>query len=124
MPRTHGYAPVGERCVGKHDGHRQRAYQCHRCVVSFLLTHSDVIYANGQRRCIFCLAFARFTAQTTSKLGYRHGQCPLSQTCRLPASHRTTGASAGVSTPLLADLNPIEHKWVQANALRRQKMFY
>ena len=24
MPRTHSYAPVGERCVGKHDGHRQR----------------------------------------------------------------------------------------------------
>ncbi len=21
MPRTHGYAPVGERCVGKHDWH-------------------------------------------------------------------------------------------------------
>ena len=21
MPRTHGYAPMGERCVGKHDRH-------------------------------------------------------------------------------------------------------
>ena len=84
MPRTHGYAPVGERCVGKHDGHRQRRTN----VIGALL-------ASFHKRADF------------QPLIEQHGHL------------------LEFLPPYSPDLNPIEHKWAQAKALRRQKkMFY
>ena len=79
MPRTHGYAPVGERCVGKHDW-----------------------YAKWRTNVIGAL------------LASFHKRADFQQ-----------GHLLEFPPPYSPDLNPIEHKWAQAKALRRQKkMFY
>ena len=54
MPRTHGYSPRGERCMGVHDGHKQERMNALGAILNGLLftgtlmtgtVNTDVFYA-------------------------------------------------------------------------------
>jgi transposase len=71
-PRTHGYAPIGKRCVGKYNWHAKgRTNVIAALLASF--ADGDSIHWLCQRRCVFCLAFARFVTQTTATQHHCHG---------------------------------------------------
>jgi len=120
MPRTHGYAPAGQRCQGTHDWHaRGRTNVIGALMGGCLLTAA-----------LFSLTInaAVFTAWVRQDLLPK-----LPQACvvvmdnatfhkRQDTQHAITSASHTLEylPSYSPDLNPIEHKWAQAKALRRK----
>ena len=120
MPRTHGYAPVGERCFGKHDWHAKgRTNVIGALLGTYLLTvclfsgsvNADVFLAwitqdllpKIPEKCVIVMDNASF-----------HKREDIEQAI-LNAGHRLEYLPA-----YSPELNPIEHKWAQAKAIRRR----
>jgi transposase len=120
MPRIHGYAPVGERCSGIHDRHAGgRTNAVGALHGSGLLTvslfdgsiNSDVFNAWIKQDLLPKLPENSVVVMDNASFHKRQ-------------DIREAITSAGHLIEYLPvyspDLNPIEHKWAQAKALRRK----
>lgn len=120
MPRTHGYTLVGERCFGKHDWHAKgRTNVIGALLGACLLTvglfsgsvNADVFLAwitqdllpKVPEKCVMVMDNASF-----------HKRDDIEQAI-LNAGHILEYLPA-----YSPQLNPIEHKWAQAKAIRRR----
>jgi transposase len=120
MPRTHGYAPVGKRCFGKHDWHAKgRTNVIGALLGASLLTaclfsgpiNADVFLAwveqdllpKAPEECVIVMDNASF-----------HKRDDIEQAI-LDAGHILEYLPA-----YSPELNPIEHKWAQAKSIRRR----
>lgn len=121
MPRTHGYAPVGERCVGKHDWHAKgRTNVIGALLASCLLTatlftgtiNADVFSAWLSQDLLPKLPTNSVIVMDNASFHKRADFQHLIE---------QQGHLLEFLPPYSPDLNPIEHKWAQAKALRRQK---
>jgi transposase len=116
MPRTHGYAPVGKRCRGKHDWHANgRTNVIGALLASCLLTAT--LFTGTVNADVF---FAWLSQDLLPKLRINS---VIVMDKRDDARQLIEQAGHSLEfLPLYSpDLNPIEHKWAQAKALRRKK---
>lgn len=120
MPRTHGYAPIGQRCVGTQDWHAKgRTNAIGALIGKVMLTislfksniNADIFTAwidqdllpKLPKNSVIVMDNATFhKRQDTQMLIKKAGHILL----YLP--------------PYSPDLNPIEQKWAQAKALRKR----
>lgn len=119
MPRTHGYAPKGQRCIGIKDWHaRGRTNVIGALVGTTLLTtclfqcniDSDVFHAwltqdllpKLPPGAVIVMDNATFHKRQDTKEAIKNANLTLEY---LPSYS--------------PDFNPIEHKWAQAKAIRR-----
>jgi transposase len=121
MPRKHGYAPVGKRCVGKQNWHaRGRLKVVGALLVSCLLTvslFSGSINAN---------TFSAWVAQDLLPQLPPHSVVVMDNAAfHKRADIQQLLKQAGHLLEYLPayspQLNPIERKWAQAKAIRKQK---
>jgi len=121
MPRTHGYAPIGERCFGKHDWHaRGRTNVIGALLASTLLTvtlftgtiNADVFFAWLSQDLLPKLPPNSVIVMDNAAFHKRADSQQLIE---------QAGHLVEFLPPYSPDLNPIEHKWAQSKALRRQK---
>ncbi|MCP4208768.1 MAG: transposase [Shimia sp.] len=120
MPRTHGYAPKGQRCHGSHDWHARG-----RTNVIGALIGSTLITA-----CLFQCNIDSdvFQAWLTTDLIPK-----LPPGCVLVMDNATFHKRSDTAKAIMQanhtlqfmpsyspDLNPIEHKWAQAKSVRRK----
>ena len=120
MPRTRGYAAKGERCYGVHDWHAKgRTNAIGAIAHSVFLTlglfestiNSDIFYAwltqdllpKVPAGAVIVMDNASFHKRQDMVTAINHAGCVLEF---LP--------------PYSPDLNPIEHKWAQAKAIRKK----
>ena len=120
MPRTHGYAPIGQRCYGTHDWNAKGRTNAIGaiCEMSLLTVslfdttiNADVFYAwtcqdllpKLPPKSVIVLDNATFHKRNDIQHAFEQAEHTLEY---LP-----------VYSP---DLNPIEHKWAQAKAIRRR----
>jgi transposase len=120
MPRGYGYAPVGKRCFGKRNwGARGRTNVIGALLASCLLTvalfkgsiNANVFYAWVAQdllprlppHCVIVIDNAAFHKRADIRLLFQDA-----------------GHTLLFLPPYSPDLNPIEHKWAQAKALRKQ----
>jgi transposase len=120
MPRTHGYAPIGQRCVGVCDWHaRGRVNVIGALIGKQLATvalfettiDTDVFYAWTTQALLPHLPPASVIIMDNATFHKRHDI----QDKILEAGHTLEYLPA-----YSPDLNPIEHKWAQAKAIRKQ----
>ena len=120
MPRTHGYAPAGQRCYGVQDWHaRGRTNAIGALIGKALLTvglfnanvNADVFTAWLQQDLIPKLPDNAVLVMDNATFHKRNDT--------LQAIQRA-GHTALFLPPYSPDLNPIEQKWAQAKALRRK----
>ncbi|CAK0773077.1 transposase [Gammaproteobacteria bacterium] len=121
MPRQEGYAPIGNRCIGKIDWNAKgRTNVVGALFKSALLTasliegsvNSDVFAAwikqdllpKLPEKCVLVLDNASF-----------HKRSDIRQAVK------DSGHILEYLPPYSPDLNPIEHKWAQLKAIRRKK---
>jgi len=121
MPRTHGYAPIGERCFGKHDWHaRGRTNVIGALLASTLL--SVTLFTGTINADVF---FAWLSQDLLPKLPPNSVIVMDNAAFHKRADSQQLIEQAGhlveFLPPYSPDLNPIEHKWAQSKALRRQK---
>lgn len=120
MPRTHGYAPRGQRCFGTHNWHaRGRVNALGALLRGVLLTVS--LTTSNVDTDIFNLWLE---GDLLPKLP--PGSVVVLDNAsfhRHPDTAITTQAAGHVLEylpPYSPDLNPIEQKWAQAKAIRRK----
>ena len=120
MPRTHGYSAKGKRCYGIHNWNAKGRTNVIGAIMNFtFLTlgmfestiNSDVFYAwltqdllpKVPMSCVIVMDNASFHKRQDMIKTINDHDCTLEF---LP--------------PYSPDLNPIEHKWAQAKAIRKQ----
>ena len=120
MPRTHGYAPVGKRCFGVHDWQAKgRVNAIGALLGASLLTvglfeanvNADIFTAWVKRDLLPKLPPACVLVMDNAAFHKRADTQELIS---------TTGHTLEFLPPYSPDLNPIEHKWAQAKAIRRK----
>ena len=119
MPRTHGYALKGERCYGTHDwGARGRTNAIGALLGKQLLTVS--LFEHN----IDTVTFTSWVKQDLIPKLPKDSVIVLDNaTCHknkdMQDYIRNAGFILEYLPPYSPDLNPIEHKWAQAKAIRK-----
>jgi hypothetical protein len=120
MPRTHGYSVKGKRCFGKHDWHAKGRVNVIGAIVDNQLL-SICLFETTIDSDVF---FAWLTQDLILKLPEESVVVMDNATFHKRADMREALETAGHTLlylpPYSPDLNPIEHKWAQAKAIRRQ----
>jgi transposase len=121
MPRTHGYAPIGKQCIGKHDWHAKgRINVIGALLASCLLTatlftrsvNADVFLAWLSQDLLPKLPANSVIVMDNASFHKRHDCLRLI---------KDAGHLLEFLPPYSPDLNPNEHKWAQAKSIRRRK---
>ena len=121
MPRTHGYAPIGKRCIGKQDWHAKgRINVIGALLASCLLTatlftgsvNADVFFAWLEQDLLPKLPPNSVIVMDNATFHKRNDCLQLIE----QAGHRLE-----FLPPYSPDLNPIEHKWAHAKSIRRRQ---
>ena len=120
MPRTHGYAVKGRRCFGTHAwGERGRTNVIGALLAGVLLSpllcdfniNSDIFHAWISDELIPNLPPGAVVVMDNASF---HKRCDTQQAIS------AAGQILEYLPPYSPDLNPIEHKWAQAKAIRRK----
>ena len=120
MPRRYGYAPIGQRCVGKQDWHAKgRTNVIGALQGSHLLTvelfhgniNADVFYSWVTQALLPELPVACVIVMDNASFHKR---------VDIQRAIRESGHVLEYLPAYSPDLNPIEHKWAQSKALRKQ----
>ena len=119
MPRTHGYALIGERCFGKQNWHAKgRTNVIGALLASCLLTVS--LFTGSINANVF---FAWVEQDLLPKLPSNCVVVMDNAAFHKRSDIETAITSAAHTLEYLPayspDLNPIEHKWCQSKTLRR-----
>ena len=120
MPRTHGYAPKGQRCFGRQDWHAKGRVNVIGAIIGKLFLTVSLFEAN-----IDADTFYAWTVQDLlPKLEPRSVVVMDNATFHKRADIQNAMTGAGHTLdylpPYSPDLNPIEHKWAQAKKRRRK----
>jgi len=120
MPRRSGYAPVGQRCYGRWDWHAKGRTNVIGALLGFHLiaiglfecsVNADVFLAWVQHVLLPQLPPAAVIILDNAAF---HKRADIQNTLR------RAGHTLEYLPAYSPDLNPIEHKWAQAKALRKQ----
>ncbi len=120
QPRTHGYAPRGQRCVGSHDWHAKGRINVIGAMLAGVLLSVGLTEANVDAD-LFNLWLA---GDLLPKLPPTVVLVMDRATFHRRADTKAAIAAAGHTLEYLPayspDLNDIEHKWAQAKSYRRK----
>jgi len=120
MPRTHGYAPVGQRCFGTQDWHAKgRTNAIGALIGKALLTiglfktniNADIFTAWVEQDLLPKLPLKAIIVMDNATFHKRQDTQEMI---------RNAGHTLLFLPPYSPDLNPIEQKWAQAKATRKQ----
>lgn len=121
MPRTHGYAPKGKRCYGRQNwGAKGRTNAIGALMGGLLLTVSlfqTTINTNVFNRWMEKDLIPKLPPQCVlimDNASFHKGD-------QMKQALKKAGHTLLYLPPYSPDLNPIEHKWAQAKAIRRKK---
>ena len=121
MPRLYGYAKVGSRCYGKHDWHaRGRVNVIGAIIGAAFVTlsvfscyiNSDVFYAWLTQDLLPKISNEAVIVMDNASFHKREDMLDAIE------QH---GCTLEFLPPYSPDLNPIEKKWAQVKAIRREK---
>lgn len=120
MPRTHGYAKIGERCFGTHDwGAKGRTNAIGALIGRNLLTvtlfdctiNTDAFTAWTEQDLLPKLSTQSVLVMDNA--AFHKGKS-------MQQKIKAAGHTLEYLPPYSPDLNPIEHKWAQAKSKRRK----
>lgn len=120
MPRTHGYASKGRRCYGKKDwGAKGRTNVIGALVGKVLLTVS--LFQDNINSEIFTAWIEQDLLPKLPKNSVLvMDNAPFHKNERIQIMIEKADHTLKYLPPYSPDLNPIEHKWAQAKAIRRR----
>jgi len=120
MPRRRGYAPVGERCFGTQDWHAKGRTNAIGALLGFCLLTVG-LFTGSVNANVF---FARATADLIPKLPENSvvvmDNPPFHKRSDIRWAILDAGHVLEYLPPYPPALNPIEHKWAQSKAVRKQ----
>jgi len=120
MPRTHGYSFKGQRCYGNHDwGAKGRTNVIGALFAGTLLTVS--LFQTTINTSIFdCWVEQDLMPKLPSRSVVILDNATFHKSETMKQNLEKQGHTLLYLPPYSPDLNPIEHKWAQAKAMRRK----
>ena len=120
MPRTHGYSTIGQRCYGVHDWQAKGRKNAIGAIIGFTFVtlslfdttiNSDIFYAWLTQDLLPKAPTDSVIVMDNASFHQREDMIKAIE------DHGSTALFLPAYSP---DLNPIEKKWAQAKAIRRQ----
>ncbi|SDW97448.1 IS630 family transposase, partial [Nitrosomonas communis] len=120
-PRTHGYAPAGQRCHGTHDWHAPGRIKAIGALIGKLLLTVSLFALNINADVFHEWAMQDLLPKLPSHAVVVMDNATFHKRQDTQEAIQNAGHTLEYLPAYSPDLNPIEHKWAQAKALRRQQ---
>lgn len=120
MPRTHGYAPIGHRCVGTQDWHAKGRTNAIGALIGKTLLTIGLFKTNINADIFTAWVEQDLLPKLLEKVVIVMDNATFHKRQDTQNLIRKAGHTLLYLPPYSPDLNPIEQKWAQAKALRKQ----
>jgi len=119
MPRTHGYAPIGERCVAKQDWHAKGRTNVIGALINHLLLTVGLFETNIDADVFYGWVVYDLLPKLPENAIIVMDNATFHKRTDIEMAITAAGHILEYLPPYSPDLNPIEHKWSQSKSLRR-----
>ncbi len=121
MPRRYGYSPVGKRGFGKPDWGAKGRTNVMGALLSGLLLTVTLLMGNVNSEVFFTWITPELLPKLPSKSVVVMDKASFHKRLDIQEAIRRAGHLLLFLPPYSPQLNPIEPKWAQAKAIRKQK---
>ena len=123
MPRTHGYAPRGQRCYGLRDWHARGRTNVIGALLGSTLLTGVLCQGSINSEVFHTWVIKDLLPQLPDRVLLVMDNAAFHQRQDIKQAIQTAGHRLLFLPPYSPDLNPIEHTWAQAKALRKRYQF-
>lgn len=119
MPRTHGYALRGQRCVGIHDWHAKGRTNVIGALLNHRLLTTCLVNSWVDRTVFHAWLVQDLLPKVPNHAVIVMDHATFHKSLPIQTAIRQAGGSLEYLPSYSPDLNPIEHQWAQAKKIRR-----
>ncbi len=119
-PRTHGYAPVGQRCYGIHNWHARGRVNAIGAILDFEFLSVELWQCTIDSDVFYAWVTQALLPKCPPKAVIVLDNASFHKREDIQTAIQKAGHILEYLPPYSPDLNPIEHKWAQAKAIRRR----
>ena len=120
MPRTHGYSVKGARCYGVHDWHAKGRINAIGAISNFTFITLALFETTINSDVFFAWLTQDLLPHIPSNAVIIMDNATFHKRADMIQAINHHGIILEYLPPYSPDLNPIEHKWAQAKAIRRR----
>ena len=120
MPRTHGYALKGQRCYGKHDWSAKGRTNVIGALLGGILLTVSLFQTTVNTEVFNAWVIQDLLPKLPEKSVVVMDNASFHKGQDMMKALQKAGHTLLYLPPYSPDLNPIEHKWAQAKAIRRK----
>ena len=120
MPRTHGYSQRGQRCYGQQDWHAKGRVNAIGAIIDFAFLSVGLFNANIDSDIFYTWLTQQLLPNVPFNSVIVMDNAAFHKRADIQEAIRKQGSILEYLPPYSPDLNPIEHKWAQAKAIRRK----
>ena len=120
-PRTHGYASIGERCYGKYDWHARGRTNVIGAITSNQFITTCLFDTNINSDIFYAWLNDDLLPKLSEKTVIVMDNATFNKRSDMVEAIKRAGHILEYMPPYSPDLNPIEHKWHEAKAKKREK---
>ena len=121
MPRTHGYAKTGERCWGTHDWHSKGRVNVIGAIIGFVFLTVCLFETTINSDIFYTWVTQDLLPKVPSNAVIVMDNATFHKRSDIQDAILERGITLEYLPPYSPDLNPIEHKWAQAKAIRKRQ---
>ena len=121
MPRRYGYSPIGQRCFGQQNWGAKGRTNVIGALLSGLLLTVTLLMSNVNSEVFYTWITQELLPQLPNRGVVVMDNASFHKRLDIQNAIRGAGHILLFLPPYSPQLNPIEHKWAQAKAIRKQK---
>lgn len=120
MPRTHGYSSKGKRCYGEKNWHARGKINAIGAIIGFTFLTVCLFDTNINSDVFYAWLTKDLLPKTSAGSVIVMDNATFHKRNDMVQAIKTQGHIPEYLPPYSPDLNPIEHKWAQAKAVRKK----
>ena len=120
MPRTHGYSERGTRCYGIHNWQAKGRVNAIGAIINFVFLSIGLFNANIDSDIFYVWLTQELLPKIPPHSVLVMDNASFHKRADIQKAIRSQGIILEYLSPYSPDLNPIEHKWAQAKAIRKK----
>ena len=120
MPRTHGYTPKGKRCFGMQDWNAKGRINVIGAMLKGIMLTCCLYECNVDSDVFHAWATQDLLPKLPSNVVIIMDNATFHKRADTKLAISNAGHTLEYLPPYSPDMNPIEHKWAQAKAIRRK----
>ena len=120
MPRTHGYSERGKRCYGTHNWQAKGRVNAIGAIIDFVFLSVGLFNANIDSDIFYAWLTQALLPKIPPNSVLVMDNASFHKRADIQEVIRQQDIILEYLPPYSPDLNPIEHKWAQAKAIRKQ----